>query len=71
MNGKQAVMGSKKKAVTFFLDGLLYEQFRTYCDKNGLVASKRFERFMENELATPDFSSLDLKIKKRIQGLLK
>jgi len=61
----------KKKAVTFFLDTLLYEHFRKYCEKNGLVASKRFERFMEGELSTPDFAGLDMKIKKRIAGLLK
>ena len=39
-----------KKRVTLFVESEIYDKFKEYCDKNGLVLSKRFERFMEEEL---------------------
>lgn len=39
-----------KKRVTLFVESEIYDKFKEYCDKNGLVLSKRFERFMEGEL---------------------
>lgn len=39
-----------KKRVTLFVDSEIYEKYKQYCDKNGLILSKRFEIFMENEL---------------------
>ena len=46
MNGVK--MG--KKRVTLFVDSEIYEKYKQYCEKNGLILSKRFEIFMENEL---------------------
>jgi len=39
-----------KKRVTLFVDSEIYEKYKQYCEKNGLILSKRFEIFMENEL---------------------
>ena len=39
-----------KKRVTLFVESAIYDKFKEYCDKQGLVLSKRFERFMEEEL---------------------
>lgn len=39
-----------KKRVTLFVDSDTYDEFKEFCDKNGLVLSKRFEMFMEEEL---------------------
>lgn len=39
-----------KKRVTLFVDSEIYERYKQYCEKNGLILSKRFEIFMENEL---------------------
>ena len=39
-----------KKRVTLFVESEIYDKFKEYCGKNGLVLSKRFERFMEEEL---------------------
>ncbi len=39
-----------KKRVTLFVESEIYDKFKEYCDKNGLVLSKRFERFMEEGL---------------------
>jgi len=39
-----------KKRVTLFVESEIYDKFKEYCDKQGLVLSKRFERFMEEEL---------------------
>ncbi len=41
-------MGSKN--VTLKIDTSLYERFRKYCKKKGLIISRQFEIFMENEL---------------------
>jgi len=39
-----------KKRVTLFVEEEIYDKFKDYCDKQGLVLSKRFEKFMEEEL---------------------
>lgn len=39
-----------KKRVTLFVESEVYDKFKEHCDKQGLVLSKRFERFMEEEL---------------------
>jgi len=39
-----------KKRVTLFVNSEIYEKYKQYCEKNGLILSKRFEIFMENEL---------------------
>ena len=39
-----------KKRVTLFVESEIYDKFKEYCDKQGLVLSKRFEKFMEGEL---------------------
>ncbi len=39
-----------KKRVTLFVESTIYDRFKEYCDKQGLVLSKRFEIFMEEEL---------------------
>ena len=41
-------MGSKN--VTLRVDASLYEKFRKYCKRKGLIISRQFEIFMENEL---------------------
>ena len=41
-------MGSKN--VTLKVDASLYEKFRKYCKKKGLIISRQFEIFMENQL---------------------
>ena len=41
-------MGSKN--VTLKVDASLYEKFRRYCKKKGLIISRQFEIFMENQL---------------------
>mgnify|MGYP000450983694 FL=1 len=40
----------KKKRVTLFVDSEIYEKYKQYCERNGLILSKRFEIFMEDEL---------------------
>ncbi|RLJ01372.1 MAG: hypothetical protein DRP10_04220 [Candidatus Aenigmatarchaeota archaeon] len=39
-----------KKRVTLFVNSEIYDRYKQYCEKNGLILSKRFEIFMENEL---------------------
>jgi len=36
--------------VTLNIDSGIYEQFKEYCKKRGLVVSKTIELFMENKL---------------------
>ena len=36
--------------VTLNIDSEIYEQFKEYCKKRGLVVSKTIELFMENKL---------------------
>lgn len=38
------------KNITLKVDASLYEKFRKYCKKRGLIISRQFEIFMENEL---------------------
>ena len=40
----------RNKNVTLKVDTSLYEKFRKYCKKKGLIISRQFEIFMENEL---------------------
>jgi len=42
-------MGNKK-AVTLSIDEEIYENYRNYCEKNGLILSKKVEIFMKEEL---------------------
>ena len=39
-----------KKRVTLFVEVEIYSKFKEYCNEHGLILSKRFERFMEEEL---------------------
>ena len=39
-----------KKRVTLFVESETYDKFKEYCDKNGLILSKKFEIFMQKEL---------------------
>ena len=41
-------MGSKN--VTLKVDASLYEKFRKYCKRKGLIISRQFEIFIEKEL---------------------
>jgi len=41
-------MGSKN--VTLRVDASLYEKFKKYCKKKGLIISRQFEIFMEEKL---------------------
>ncbi len=40
----------RKKVVTLSLNGKVYEEYKKYCDKEGLILSKQVEKFMVNEL---------------------
>jgi hypothetical protein len=40
----------RSKNVILKVDAYLYEKFRIYCKKKGLIISRQFESFMENEL---------------------
>lgn len=39
-----------KKRVTLLVESEIYDKFKEYCYKNGLVLSKRFETFTDDEL---------------------
>ena len=39
-----------KKAVTLSIDEETYENYRKYCEENGLILSKKVEIFMKEEL---------------------
>jgi len=39
-----------RKIVTLSLDKELYDKFRKYCKKKGLIVSRQFDLFMEREL---------------------
>lgn len=39
-----------KKNVTLMVDGRIYEKYRAYCLKEGLLVSRKFEKLMEQEL---------------------
>ncbi len=38
------------KSVTLKVDSELYDKYREYCKKKGLIISRQFEIFIENEL---------------------
>jgi len=39
-----------RKIVTLSLDRELYDKFRKYCKKKGLIVSRQFDLFMKREL---------------------
>lgn len=41
---------NSKKTVTLSIDEKTYEEYKKYCEENGLVLSKRVEFFMKDEL---------------------
>jgi len=41
---------NNKKRVTLYIDSSVYDKFKKYCENNGLILSKQFEMFLENEL---------------------
>jgi len=41
---------NNKKTVTLSIDKKTYEEYKKYCEENGLILSKRVEMFMKNEL---------------------
>ena len=38
------------KRITLSVDAEIYEEYKKYCDKKGLIISKQIENFMRNEL---------------------
>ncbi len=38
------------KRITLSVDTEIYEKYKKYCDKRGLIISKQIENFMRNEL---------------------
>ena len=38
------------KKITLSVDVEIYEKYKKYCDKKGLIISKQIENFMRNEL---------------------
>jgi len=38
------------KRITLSVDAKIYEKYKKYCDKKGLIISKQIENFMRNEL---------------------
>jgi len=43
-------MNSKTKNITLKANAKLYEKFRKHCKERGLIISRQFEIFMENQL---------------------
>jgi len=41
---------NNKKTVTLSIDEKTYEEYKKYCEENGLILSKRVEMFMKGEL---------------------
>jgi len=41
---------NNKKTVTLSIDEKTYEEYKKYCEENGLILSKRVEIFMKDEL---------------------
>ena len=41
---------NNKKTVTLSIDEKTYEEYKKYCEENGLILSKRVEFFMKDEL---------------------
>jgi hypothetical protein len=40
-----------KKTVALSIEEQIYNRYREYCEKQGIILSKQVERFMEKELA--------------------
>ena len=38
------------KRITLSVDAEIYEKYKKYCDKKGLIISKQIENFMRREL---------------------
>ena len=38
------------KKITLSVDSEIYEKYKKYCDKKGLIISKQIENFMRREL---------------------
>jgi len=38
------------KRITLSVDAKIYEKYKEYCDRKGLIISKQIENFMRNEL---------------------
>lgn len=38
------------KRITISVDAEIYEKYKEYCDKKGLIISKQIENFMRNRL---------------------
>lgn len=43
------------KRVTLSVDAEVYEKYREYCEKKGLIISKQIENFMREELKNIKF----------------
>ena len=41
---------NNKKRVTLYIDSFIYDKFKKHCEKKGIILSKQFEMFLENEL---------------------
>lgn len=39
-----------KKRVTLSVDSNVYNEYKKFCEKRGIILSKQFELFMEQEL---------------------
>jgi len=39
-----------RKVVTLSINGKIYEEFKKYCEKEGLILSKQVEKFMLEKL---------------------
>lgn len=42
-------MANNNKNVTLSVDSETYDKYSEYCKRNGLVISKRFEKFLQRE----------------------
>ncbi len=40
----------ERKNITLKVDATLYDKFKMYCKEKGLIISRQFEIFIENEL---------------------
>lgn len=51
---KERAMGTAKRGlkrrITLSVDSKIYDRYRDYCGKNGIILSKRVEMFMKGEL---------------------
>jgi len=43
-------MDMANKRITLSVDAEIYEKYREYCEKKGLIISKQIENFMREEL---------------------